>query len=128
MFYDNQESRKLDEKVEAIMQQYRSMPEGLLKDTIEKITQMLPVVEALAKQTDRTAEENQLLKNFLQVARSLSDLHLVLEYSLVNRSLQFFEHAREQAAAGEPEAQKVYERLLPTYRQMLRSELDDQVQ
>ncbi|RYY94619.1 MAG: hypothetical protein EOO11_17495 [Chitinophagaceae bacterium] len=128
MHYDDPASRKLDAKIEAMMEQYRSMPPGLLDDTIRGITESMPVIEALASKPERTEEENELMRNFLSIVQKLKDLQLVLDYSIGQRSLAIFEHVRKKAADGDPAAVKAYEDLLPSYRRMLQDDLDGSVQ
>lgn len=128
MLYDDEASKALDGKMEELVQKARDFVANDMPVLSELIQKIVPELEYLASKPDRTPAEDDILQELTEAMRlhlqTIQDMKLIMEASLVNRSLALYENYKKLAEEGNEKAKEIYEELRPHYLAMLQDKLD----
>ena len=129
MPYNDEETRKEEER----LKKYLKMARSFTKEEQEKLLSSMEVLineaKELAAKPSLTEEEAVML---IRIKKAISDatentkaLLGVLDESLLRRAYAYYQHIKQLAEQGNPEALKIYEELKPSYQASLKSNLGD---
>jgi len=127
MNYDSEEAKQQQESTAEKLQSIRSVfGDGkiiaIMKDYLEKASPVIKELNAKAKSGEALEEEeieelkthSALLKQLINIILQVKD---VIDEDLVKRSDEFFFNLRKLAEGGDEKAKKMYEKMLPLYKQ-----------
>jgi hypothetical protein len=126
MSYDSEEAKKEAltnaESLERVREIFNEEMIEKINDYIESITPLILETNLKAKSGIKLSEEEiQLLREHAPKIKMLCDALLysknLVEEKLVVQSDTFFFHIHKLAEAGDEKAKKMYEEMLPLYRQ-----------
>jgi len=128
MAYDSEEEKKLRESIARkteLAKEFAGNKEAMnkLKESIETLAPFLERLIEKARYEKLSDEEQELFNKITatlqQVQQSLSDANLLIFNDLFAKSHAYFFHVKKLAEEGNEDARKVYEKLLPSFKQAM---------
>jgi hypothetical protein len=134
MLYNDKETRENEKHFQEDLKTARSFAED--KEAQQKITESLAIIEnmllKLKDKPDKTQEEielmNDLTKKLVPILDTIQHFKNVIGHNLVRFSNAYYENVKKLAAEGNEEAKAIYEDLKPAYQEMLKAQMDENLQ
>jgi predicted DNA-binding transcriptional regulator YafY len=127
MLYNDEETRKEQNRFLEQLKAVRSFTEKDAKLFIEQTKVLLDAMQSLANQPELTEEEAALLveiqKNVPVILEKIKAAQSVLGESILRQSNAYYQHVKKLAEEGDVDAKKIYEDLHPHYQNMLKEQM-----
>lgn len=127
MFYNDDATRKSEERFRELLEEARNLSESNLQKVKDALITLTPYVNKLSAIKNPTPEEKEMLYTLQDGLKKLTEeldiRRSILFEHLYRQSITYYNHIKKLAAEGNEDARKIYEDLKVSYQATLNDNL-----